>query len=131
MPKEIKEFASLQEKKPQISKVSNEELLKLLSGNMYTTKGLEGCTAFEISYAPFSLLVNPLDPVKEVAAFLKVENGTAFSRLRRMEKNGLVVRRWEGNRSWWVSAAAVGIEVPTQLEEASPEEAAPEEIPEG
>lgn len=101
LPKPIGEFDALQETRPQITKVSNEELIKLLTDNMYTTK--------------------------EVAAFLKVENGTAFSRLRRMEKNGVIVRRWEGNRSWWVSAKAVGIEVPTPAPEEATAEASPEE----
>jgi len=85
LPKDLKEFEILQEARPAVSKVSNEELLGFLGKALCTTK--------------------------EVAAFLKVENGTAFSRLRRMEKNGVVVRRWEGNRSYWVAAEAVGIEV--------------------
>lgn len=100
MPKPLKEFESLQETKPQISKVSNEELLKYLGKELHTTK--------------------------EVAAFLGVENGTAFSRLKRMEKNGLITRGWEGNRSWWVAREAVGLEVVPPVEEATEEEAAPE-----
>jgi len=96
MPKPLDEFKNLQEAKPQISKVSNEELLKFLSSEMHTTK--------------------------EVAAFLGVENGTAFSRLRRMEKNGLVVRGWEGNRSWWVAREAVGLPVVTPEETTEEEE---------
>jgi len=98
LPKEITEYQELQDKKPQVSKVSNEELLTLLSAKMYTTK--------------------------EVAQYLKVENGTAFSRLKRLEKNGVVTRRWEGNRSWWVACEAVGIEVPeTPAEEEGVESA--------
>jgi len=94
MPKDLDEFGGLQEARPQISKVSNEDLMNFLSKQMCTTK--------------------------EVAAFLKVEGGTAFSRLRRMEKNGLITRRWEGNRSWWVAREAVGLEIvppETEVEE--------------
>jgi len=97
MPKELTAFKELAEARPQVSKKSNEELLAFLKKAMATTK--------------------------EVAAFLGVENGTAFSRLRRMVKNGLVIRKWEGNRSWWVDREAVGLayEKP-EKEEAGEEE---------
>lgn len=84
MPKSLKEWEALEEGKPATTKVSNEELLKFLSKDLHTTK--------------------------EVAAFLSVENGTAFSRLKRLEKNRIVVRKWEGNKSWWVAGKAVGEE---------------------
>jgi len=97
MPKALGDFKNLQESKPQISKVSNEKLLEYLSKEMHTTK--------------------------EVAAFLGVENGTAFSRLKRMEKNGVATRGWEGNRSWWVARTAVGLPVLAPVEEEKVEEA--------
>lgn len=109
MPKALEEFQALTEAKPQISKVSNEKLLEFLSKEMHTTK--------------------------ETAQFLGVENGTAFSRLKRMEKNGIITRRWEGNRSWWVARTAVGLEVIPPVEEevptAAPEAPAEEVAPEG
>ena len=97
MPKELKEFKELQEARPQVTKKSNEELLGFLKKAMATTK--------------------------EVASFLGVENGTAFSRLKRLEKNGLVTRRWEGNRSWWVDRTAVGMEYLKPPETETAEEA--------
>jgi len=104
LPKALGEFKDLQEERPQVSKVSNEKLLEFLGSAMHTTK--------------------------EVAQFLGVENGTAFSRLKRLAKSGIVVRRWEGNRSWWVSAKAVGVPiVPTEeTSEEVEEETAEEEI---
>lgn len=91
MPKDLKEFANLQEAKPATTKVSNEELVKFLSKAMASTK--------------------------EVAAFLGVETGTSFSRLRRMEKNGIITRKYEGPKGWWVARVAVGLEVLTPPKE--------------
>ena len=95
MPKDLKDFETLQEARPAVTKVSNEELVALLSKGLYTTK--------------------------EVAAFCKVENGTAFSRLRRLEKAGVIARKWEGNRAYWVSRKAVGLPVPEKVPEENPE----------
>jgi len=93
VPKDLKEFEKLQEEKPAASKTSNEDLIKFLTEAMHTTK--------------------------EVATYLGVENGTAFSRLKRMKKNGTVTNRWDGQRTWWVARKAVGLpdlppEVPTE-----------------
>lgn len=97
MPKDLKEFENLQEEKPAVAKTSNEDLIKFLSEAMRTTK--------------------------EVATFLSVENGTAFSRLRRLKKAGIVTRRWDGQRSWWVARKAVGLpELPPEVEEKEEEE---------
>ena len=85
MPKDLSEFKNLSEARPQTTKVSNEELVAFLSKSMASTK--------------------------EVAAFLGVENGTAFSRLRRMEKNGVITRKYEGPKGWWVAREAVGLAV--------------------
>ena len=92
MPKDLKDFANLQGDRPQVSKKSNEELIAFLKKAMATTK--------------------------EVATFLGVETGTAFSRLRRLVKSGKVIRKWEGNKSWWVDREAVGM----QYAEPEPEE---------
>jgi len=92
MPKDLGEFAKLVEEKPTASKTSNADLKTFLSEAMHTTK--------------------------EVAAYLSVENGTAFSRLRRLEKNGIITRRWEGNKAFWVARTAVGMqEAPPEVEE--------------
>jgi DNA-binding PadR family transcriptional regulator len=92
MPKDLREFEKLQEERPAVAKTSNEDLIKFLSEAMHTTK--------------------------EVAAFLGVENGTAFSRLRRLQKAGIVTRRWDGQRSWWVARKAVGLpELPPEVPE--------------
>ena len=91
MPKALNEFGNLAGEKPEVSKVSNEKLVEFLSTEMRTTK--------------------------EVATFLSVENGTAFSRLKRLKKAGLVTRGWEGNRSWWVARKAVGLPVEPEPEE--------------
>ena len=96
MPKDLKDFEKLQEERPAIAKTSNEDLLKFLSEAMRTTK--------------------------EVASFLSVENGTAFSRLRRLKKAGIVTRRWDGQRSWWVARKAVGLaELPPEVPETEEE----------
>jgi DNA-binding PadR family transcriptional regulator len=84
MPKDLKEFESLVEARPAGSKTSNADLMAFLSEAMRTTK--------------------------EVSKFLAVENGTAFSRLKRLEKNGVVTRRWDGPRAYWVTRKAVGLE---------------------
>ena len=98
LPKDLKDFESLQEEKPAVAKTSNEDLIKFLSEAMRSTK--------------------------EVAAFLGVENGTAFSRLRRLKKSGIITRRWDGQRSWWVARKAVGLaELPPEVEETEEEEA--------
>jgi len=97
LPKDLKEFTTLQEARPAVTKKSNEELLAFLKKAMATTK--------------------------EVATFLGVENGTAFSRLRRLVKNGMVTRKWEGNRSYWVDRTAVGLEYLTPEKEEKEAEA--------
>jgi predicted HTH transcriptional regulator len=91
MPKPLEEFQKLQEARPEVSKTSNDELLAFLSKQMATTK--------------------------EVSQFLQVENGTAFSRLRRLVKAGKIIRRWEGNRSYWVTRKAVGLPDAEPVEE--------------
>lgn len=98
LPKDLREFEKLQEEKPAVSKTSNEDLIKFLGEALRTTK--------------------------EVAQFLGVENGTAFSRLRRLKKAGIITRRWDGQRSWWVTRKAVGLpELPPEVEETEEEEA--------
>jgi DNA-binding MarR family transcriptional regulator len=98
VPKDLKEFDNLQATKPAASKTSNEDLMKFLSESMHTTK--------------------------EVATFLNVENGTAFSRLKRLEKSGVVTKKYDGTRTWWVTRKAVGLEdLPPEV----PTEAAKEE----
>jgi len=97
LPKALDEFKNLQEAKPQTTKVSNEELVKFLSKAMASTK--------------------------VVAAYLGVETGTAFSRLRRLEKSGVITRKYEGPKGWWVARVAVGLPV-LQPEKKEGEEAA-------
>ena len=97
MPKDLQEFNKLVEEKPTGSKTSNADLKGFLSEAMHTTK--------------------------EVSAFLGVENGTAFSRLKRLEKAGIITRRWEQNRAYWVARTAVGLqETPPEVKEGEDEE---------
>lgn len=92
MPKDLKDFEQLQEERPAVSKTSNADLLKFLSEALHTTK--------------------------EVATFLSVENGTAFSRLKRLTKAGVITRKWDGQRAWWVARKAVGLaELPPEVPE--------------
>ena len=77
MPISIDEFKGLEEKTERGSGVSNEDLLESLSKQAMTTK--------------------------EVAEVLSVQNGTAFSRLRRLMKDALVERKFKGNVGYWVA----------------------------
>ena len=97
MPKDLGEFEKLVDSRPQATKTSNADLIAFLSEAMRTTK--------------------------EVSVFLAVENGTALSRLRRLEKNGIVTRRWDGPRAYWVARTAVGLaELPPEPKATAEEE---------
>jgi len=77
MPITKEEFQNLEEKTTRGASVSNEDLLETLSKNALTTK--------------------------EVAEVLGVQNGTAFSRLRRLAKDGLVIRKFKANVGYWTT----------------------------
>ena len=77
MPIPLDEFNQLADESTRGSKVANEELLEYL-GNL-------GCTT------------------KEVAEFLGVQNGTAYNRLKRLEENELVQRKFKGNLGYWTA----------------------------
>jgi len=65
LPISLEEFEKLPKEKPARAKVSTQELLEFLSEQAYSTK--------------------------EVAAFLNVQTGTAYSRLKRLLQAGKVV----------------------------------------
>jgi hypothetical protein len=106
------DFAWKRERNPH--PYTTEELLLLAEGYLYNARN-PNCKGVE-------RLVERLSQVKEVASFLSVENGTAFSRLRRLKKAGIVTRRWDGQRSWWVARKAVGLpELPPEVPETTEE----------
>jgi len=75
MPISLDEFEKLPKEKPARAKVSTEELLEFLSEQAYSTK--------------------------EVAAFLNVQTGTAYSRLKRLLQAGLVEVGYQGATAYW------------------------------
>jgi len=79
MPISLEEFEKLAvDKKAAISQKYN-ELLEFLSGQAYTTA--------------------------EVAVFLNISNTSAFSVLKRLEKKGVVIRRYDQTgKSYWTKA---------------------------
>jgi transposase len=78
VPISIEDFKKLPAEKPLRAGVSNEELLAQLKTQAMTTA--------------------------EVAAFLGVKNGTAYSRLKRLLQQGKVVVRYEGAKAYWAVA---------------------------
>ena len=78
MPIDLDEFADLADVSSRGAKVSNEDLLESLADQALTTK--------------------------EVSEILGVQSGTAYSRLRRLEKEGLVVRKFKANTGYWTAA---------------------------
>lgn len=81
MPISLEEYKQLQEKTTRGASVSNEDLLESLATQALTTK--------------------------EVADLLGVQNGTAFSRLRRLAKDGLVERKFKGNVGYWIATGKI------------------------
>ena len=77
MPISIEDFKKLPTVKPARAGVSNEQLLEQLKVNALTTA--------------------------EVAAFLGVKSGTAYSRLKRLLQSGLVEVRYDGAKSVWAA----------------------------
>lgn len=71
------EFSVLPREKPPRALVSNEELLEQLAAEALTTK--------------------------EVASFLGVQNGTAYSRLKRLLTAGSVEVAYEGAKAFWIA----------------------------
>jgi len=78
MPLSLEEFEQLPEEKPSRAKVSTEQLLEFLSEQAYSTK--------------------------EVAAFLGVQPGTAYSRLKRLLNAGKVRVRYRGATAFWMAS---------------------------
>jgi len=77
MPITIEEFQKLSETKEALIKKKYDDLIAALSEQAYTTK--------------------------EVAVFLGTVVGTAYGLLRRLEKKGIVVRRFDSaGRSYWI-----------------------------
>jgi len=79
LPISREEFLQLPKEKPERAAVGNEELLSFLSEGAYTTG--------------------------EVAAFLGVKQGTAYSRLKRLLQAGLVEVRYLGQKAYWMATA--------------------------
>jgi len=75
LPISLEEFEKLPKEKPARAKVSTQELLEFLSEQAYSTK--------------------------EVAAFLNVQTGTAYSRLKRLLQAGKVVVAYSGATAYW------------------------------
>jgi len=82
MPIPISEVAKLPREKQARAGVSNEDLLAQLTEQGMTTQ--------------------------EVAAFLGVKTGTAYSRLRRLLEAGKVEVRYQGARAIWIKAGVLG-----------------------
>lgn len=77
MPISIEDFKKLPTERPARAAVSNEQLLEALSEQAMTTA--------------------------EVAAFLGVKVGTAYSRLKRLLQAGKVQVRYDGAKSVWAA----------------------------
>ena len=88
MPISLEEFEKLPKEKPARAKVSTQELLEFLSEQAYSTK--------------------------EVAAFLNVQTGTAYSRLKRLLQAELVEVAYQGATAYW--RAKPGAAAPEQTE---------------
>jgi len=76
-PITIEEFEKLAPQRVRGAQVSNEKLLEFLANQAATTK--------------------------EIAEFLGVQTGTAYSRLRRLLQDGVVRRMYKGNVSYWAA----------------------------
>ena len=84
MPITIDEFQKLPKEKPARAKVSNKELVDFLNEQACTTK--------------------------EVAAFLGVQSGTAYSRLKRLKESGAVEVGYSGATAYWKTIPGAEIE---------------------
>lgn len=75
MPIDIEDFKKLPSEKPGRAAVPNEELVEHLSTQALTTA--------------------------EVAAYLGVKNGSAYSRLKKLLEKGDITVRYEGVKAFW------------------------------
>jgi len=84
MPISAEDFEKLPAERPTRAKVPTNELLDFLKEQAYSTK--------------------------EVAAFLNVQSGTAYSRLKRLKDAGLVEVRFQGATAYWKAVPGAAAE---------------------